>query len=52
MNGGLMTDWTDSANYLPDAVEEGMIAVQIPGGSRCTPGLYHRYRNVAVKLLP
>jgi hypothetical protein len=29
-----------------------MIAVQIHGGNRCSPGLYHRYRNVAIKELP
>ncbi len=28
-----------------------MIAVQIHGGSRCTPGLYHRFRKIAVKEL-
>jgi len=52
MNGALITDWTDTANHLPDGADEGMIAVQVHGGNRCRPGLYHRYRNVAVKELP
>ena len=52
MNGERITDWTDTANHLPGGAEDGMIAVQVHGGSRCAPGLYHRYRNVAVKPLP
>jgi len=51
MNGTMVTDWTDTANHLPGGAEDGMIAVQIHGGSRCSPGLYHRYRNMAVKEL-
>ncbi|MBZ5581242.1 MAG: DUF1080 domain-containing protein [Acidobacteriia bacterium] len=52
MNGTQLTDWTDTANHLTGGAENGMIAVQIHGGNRCKPGLYHRYRNVAVKELP
>jgi hypothetical protein len=52
MNGTQVTDWTDTANHLPDGAEDGMIAVQVHGGGRCKPGLYHRYRNVAIKPLP
>ena len=52
MNGALITDWTDTANHLPENAIDGMIAVQVHGGGRCAPGLYHRYRNVAVKELP
>ena len=52
MNGALMTDWSDTANHLPGGAEDGMIAVQIHGGNRCRPGLYHRYRNIAVRELP
>src|SRR5437763_6769107 len=44
MNGTLVTDWKDTANHLPDGAGDGMIAVQIHGGSRCSPGVYHRYR--------
>jgi hypothetical protein len=32
--------------------QDGMIAVQVHGGARCSPGLYHRFRNIAVKELP
>lgn len=52
MNGAQVTDWTDTANHLPADAEDGMIAVQIHGGTRCKPGLYHRFRNVAIKELP
>ncbi len=52
MNGTQVTDWTDTANHAADGAEEGMIAVQIHGGNRCKPGLYHRFRNIAVKPLP
>lgn len=52
MNGAQITDWTDTANHLPDGAEDGMIAVQIHGGGRCQPGLYHRYRNIAIRELP
>ncbi len=52
INGAKVTDWTDTANHLPGGAESGMIALQIHGGNRCKPGLFHRYRNVAVKELP
>ncbi len=52
MNGVQVTDWTDTANHLPNGAEDGMIAVQIHGGGRCKPGLYHRFRNVAIRELP
>jgi hypothetical protein len=28
-----------------------MIAVQVHGGNRCKPGLFHRFRNIGVKEL-
>lgn len=52
MNGNLVTDWKDTENHLPDGATEGMIALQVHGGNRCKPGLYHRFRNVAVRELP
>lgn len=52
MNGVPITDWTDTENHLPAGAQDGMIAVQVHGGGRCTPGLYQRFRNVAVKELP
>ncbi len=52
MNGTQVTDWTDTANHAADGAEDGMIALQVHGGNRCTPGKYHRFRNIAVKPLP
>src|SRR3954471_15888610 len=52
MNGMQLTDWTDTENHLVDGAVDGMIAVQVHGGGRCTPGLYHRFRNIAIKELP
>jgi len=49
MNGTQVTDFTDTANHLPGAAAEGMIALQVHGGDRCKPGLYHRFRAVGVK---
>ena len=49
MNGTQVTDWTDTENHLPGGAEDGMIALQVHGGTRCKPGLYHRFRNVGVK---
>jgi len=51
MNGTQVTDWTDTENHLPGGATDGMIAVQIHGGGRCAPGLWHRFRNVGVKEL-
>ncbi|MGQ9632673.1 MAG: 3-keto-disaccharide hydrolase [Bryobacteraceae bacterium] len=52
MNGQQVTDWKDTENHLPDGATEGMIALQVHGGNRCKPGLYHRFRNIAVRELP
>jgi hypothetical protein len=52
MNGAQITDWTDTANHLPDQAQDGMIALQVHGGGRCKPGLYQRFRNIGVKELP
>jgi len=52
MNGTQITDWTDTENHLVDGATDGMIALQVHGGNRCKPGLYHRFRNVAVRELP
>lgn len=51
MNGDQITDWRDKANHAADGATDGMIAVQVHGGDRCKPGLYHRFRNIAVKEL-
>jgi hypothetical protein len=52
MNGTQVLDWTDTENHLAGGAEDGMIAVQVHGGARCSPGLYHRFRNIAIKELP
>lgn len=49
LNGALITDFRDSANHLPHGATEGSLAVQVHGGSRCSPGLEHRFRNIAVR---
>lgn len=51
MNGVQLTDWTDTANHLPDGATDGMISVQVHGGKRWVEGGYHRFRNIAVKEL-
>jgi hypothetical protein len=52
INGAKVTDWTDTANHLPDGATDGMIAVQVHMGNRWVPGGYHRFRNIAVRELP
>jgi len=51
MNGVQITDWKDTENHLPGGATDGMIAVQVHGGSRCAPGLYHRFRKIAIQEL-
>ena len=49
MNETKVTDFTDTANHLPGGATSGMIGLQVHGGNRCKPGLYHRFRAVGVK---
>ena len=51
LNGSKITDFKDSENRLPRGTTEGAIAVQVHGGDRCSPGLEHRFRNIAVREL-
>ena len=51
MNGDQITDWTDTANHAAGGAEDGMIALQIHGGNRCTPDKYHHFRNIGIKEL-
>jgi hypothetical protein len=51
LNGEQITDWTDSANHAADGAVDGMIAVQVHGGTRWVAGGFHRFRNIAVKEL-
>ena len=52
LNGKKITDFQDTANHAAGGATEGMIAVQVHGGSRWVKGGYHRFRNIAVKPLP
>ncbi len=51
LNGTQITDFKDTKNRLPHGATEGAIAVQVHGGDRCSPGLEHRFRNIAVREL-
>ena len=51
LNGSKITDFKDAENRLPRGATEGAIAVQVHGGDRCSPGLEHRFRNIAVREL-
>jgi hypothetical protein len=51
LNGKKITDFQDSANHAAGGAREGMIAVQVHGGSRWVKGGFHRFRNLAVKRL-
>jgi lysophospholipase L1-like esterase len=51
LNGVKVTDWRDSENHLPDRAVDGMIAVQVHGGTRWIPGGQHRFRNIQVREL-
>jgi hypothetical protein len=51
LNGEQITDWTDSANHAAGGAEDGMIALQVHGGARWVAGGFHRFRNIAVKVL-
>jgi 3-keto-disaccharide hydrolase len=51
LNGAKVTDWKDSANHAANGATEGMIALQVHGGSRWVRNGQHRFRNIAVKSL-
>lgn len=51
LNGSRIVDFRDTENRLPSGKAEGSIAVQVHGGSRCRPGLEHRFRRLAVREL-
>ena len=51
LNGTQIVDFEDTANRLPNGASEGSIAVQVHGGTRCKPGLEHRFRAIAVREL-
>jgi hypothetical protein len=53
LNERQITDWTDTANHLPGGADAGMIGLQVHGGGdRWKQGGMHRFRLVAVRVLP
>ncbi len=52
INDQLITDWTDTENHAAGGAEDGMIAIQIHGGSRWVDAGFWRWRIIAVKELP
>jgi hypothetical protein len=51
LNGEKINDFQDTANHAAGGAREGMIAVQVHGGSRWVKGGFHRFRNLAVRRL-
>lgn len=52
LNGTKITDFQDTANHSVGGAADGMIAVQVHGGTpRWKEGGFQRFRNVAVKRL-
>jgi lysophospholipase L1-like esterase len=52
-NGVKVTDWSDVANHAADGAVDGMIAVQVHGGTQIwKAGGMHRFRNIAIRELP
>lgn len=52
LNGTKITDFQDDANHAAGGVTEGMIAVQVHGGTkRWNQDGFQRFRNIAVKRL-
>ncbi|WP_321476557.1 family 16 glycoside hydrolase [uncultured Paludibaculum sp.] len=53
MNGVRVTEWSDVANHAVDGAAEGMIAVQVHGGTQIwKEGGKQMFRNIAVRELP
>ncbi len=53
MNGTRVTEWADTANHAADGALDGMIAVQVHGGTQIwKEGGKQRFRNIAVRELP
>ena len=52
LNGTKITDFQDTANHAAGGARDGMIAVQVHGGTpRWKEGGFQRFRNIAVKRL-
>lgn len=53
VNGTLVTSWSDTTNHAAGGALDGMIAVQVHGGTQIwKEGGAHRFRNLAVRELP
>ncbi|MBI5087031.1 MAG: DUF1080 domain-containing protein [Acidobacteria bacterium] len=53
INGTQVTSWSDTANHSIGGAIDGMIAVQVHGGTQIwKEGGKHRFRNLAVRELP
>jgi hypothetical protein len=52
INDQQITDFTDTENHAAGGITEGMIAIQVHGGTRWVPGGLWRWRTIAVKELP
>lgn len=52
INDQQITDFTDTGNHAAGGITEGMIAIQVHGGTRWVPGGLWRWRTIAVKELP
>jgi hypothetical protein len=52
INDVQITDFTDTANHAAGGATDGMIAIQVHGGTRWVPAGFFRWRNIGVKELP
>ena len=51
LNGTKITEFQDTANHAAGGATDGMIGVQVHGGASWVKDGYHRFRNIAVKVL-
>ena len=51
LNGTKITEFEDTANHAGGGAPDGMIGVQVHGGTSWVEGGFHRFRNIAVKRL-
>lgn len=51
LNGTKITEFQDTANHAAGGAPDGMIGLQVHGGSGWVEGGFHRFRNIAVKRL-
>ena len=51
LNGSKITEFQDTANHSAGEAVDGMIGVQVHAGTGWAEDGYHRFRNIAVKIL-